>query len=53
MIAITLDIYFPNCLYPSGEGGGAGGGVNSHFIECIPYAPPRGDTHLVPNRECL
>ena len=46
MIAITLDIYFPNCLYPSG--GGGGGGVISHFIECIPYAPPRGDTHLVP-----
>ena len=22
MIAITLDIYFPNCLYPSGGGGG-------------------------------
>ena len=47
MIVITLDIYFPNCLYPSG-GGGGGGGVISHFIECIPYAPPRGDTHLVP-----
>ena len=45
MIAITLDIYFPNCLYLSG---GGGGGVISHFIECIPYAPPRGDTHLVP-----
>ena len=49
MIAITLDIYFPNRLYPSGgRGGGGGGGVISHYIVCIPYAPPRGDTHLVP-----
>ena len=49
MIAITLDIYFPSCLYPSGGGGGeGGGGVISHFIECIPFTPSNGDTYLVP-----
>ena len=47
MIAITLDIYFPSCLYPSGGGGGEGG-VISHFIEWLPFTPSNGDTYLVP-----
>ena len=51
MIAITLDIYFPNCLYPSG--GGGGGGSFHISLSAFPMLLLAETLTLFQNSECL
>ena len=52
MIAITLDIYFPSCLYPSG-GGGEGGGSFHILLSAFPLLLLTETLTLFQNSECL
>ena len=51
MVAITLDIYFPNCLYPSG--GGGGGGSFHISLSAFPMLLLEETLTLFQNSECL
>ena len=54
MIAITLDIYFPNRLYPSGGRGGGGGGGSFHIsLSAFPMLLLEETLTLFQNSECL